>query len=234
MKSKDKSIVLHAHVVRWAHSHSPTFLPHAQTPTKYNNPLCLCVQFFGWRITIMGNVFSVCIHVSCKHMIHISFMQLVLHIRKTITSSVKEYPLLLHVLISLARLRTQQISPYPLQWWELPQVMWTAVVSPLFYTNFIVHSSIMHYWWYMCICTAVEDYTPNSTSFTFNTGDPTPCFAIMIVQDADLENCETFDIEITTTDPNVFLALATATVTIYDDDGMHHTQCTCTGYDTTC
>ena len=79
----------------------------------------------------------------------------------------------------------------------------------------------------MCICTDGADFIANSQGFIFNTGDPTPCFAIMIVQDPDLENCETFDIEITTTDPNVFLILATATVTIYDDDGMHHTQCTC-------
>ena len=70
------------------------------------------------------------------------------------------------------------------------------------------------------IFTENVDFIPNSQSFTFNTGDPTPCFAIMIVQDPDLENCETFDIEITTTDPNVFPSPATATVTIYDDDGM--------------
>ena len=69
--------------------------------------------------------------------------------------------------------------------------------------------------------TADVDFMTYSQSFSFSTGDPTPCIDIDIEQDLELENCETFDIEIVADGPNVFPSPDTATVTIYDDDGMH-------------
>ena len=83
-----------------------------------------------------------------------------------------------------------------------------------------MHTSIVKQYVFLYIFTEDEDFLSNTQSFTFNTGDPTPCIDITIVQDPDLENCETFDILISTTDSNVFPSPSTATVTIYDDDGM--------------
>ena len=68
----------------------------------------------------------------------------------------------------------------------------------------------------------VEDYLPTSEDATFTTGSP-PCLTVTIVDDQQRESCDqTFTLVLTTSDPAVTVSRATATVTIYDDEGLQH------------
>ncbi|CAI8041912.1 hypothetical protein GBAR_LOCUS23263, partial [Geodia barretti] len=66
--------------------------------------------------------------------------------------------------------------------------------------------------------TAETDYQSNSSSFNFVAGDDPPCLNVEIVDDLERESCETFLLQLSTSDPNVILSPASATATIYDDE----------------
>ena len=64
-----------------------------------------------------------------------------------------------------------------------------------------------------------DDYQATSSSFNFVTGDNPPCLNIPIDDDSDRESCETFMLQLSTSDPNIILSPGAATATIYDDEG---------------
>ena len=69
------------------------------------------------------------------------------------------------------------------------------------------------------ISTAGGDYTPLTTDLTFGATMPTKMVMIVIFDDLLVEGSEYFNVALTTTDLNVTLAPAAATVTIEDVDG---------------
>lgn len=66
-----------------------------------------------------------------------------------------------------------------------------------------------------------EDYQTNSRTVNFETGDDPPCLNVVIVDDSERESCETFALQLSTSDSHVSLSPATVTATIYDDEGLH-------------
>lgn len=74
-------------------------------------------------------------------------------------------------------------------------------------------------------CAVGDDYQQSTATFIFNSGDPTPCLDIPIINDQLQESCETFGVIVTESPlpgANLILLPATATVTINDDEGMHY------------
>lgn len=75
-------------------------------------------------------------------------------------------------------------------------------------------------------CTAVFDYTTLEREVVFQPSTEAQqslCVDVSVVNDAILENVETFHVEITTTAPRVTIPLSSATVSIEDDDRVEVT-----------
>ena len=80
---------------------------------------------------------------------------------------------------------------------------------------------------YTYICTYVlcvvyntvgSDYTPDSFTFEFSTGDVRSCHNLSILMDGEGETAERFDLTLLSGDPGVQLGLNRATVTIAGDE----------------
>lgn len=68
--------------------------------------------------------------------------------------------------------------------------------------------------------TAPDDYSALQNLLTFTPGGNVSCMAVVpIIDDAVLEDNQTFSVVLNTEDPNVLLDPASATVTIVDNDG---------------
>ena len=63
------------------------------------------------------------------------------------------------------------------------------------------------------------DYTPQDRIFTFTSNQPL-CVDVTINDDIVLENTETFQIRVSSSDPDVSLDISTALVSILDNDCM--------------
>lgn len=68
------------------------------------------------------------------------------------------------------------------------------------------------------MCTATLDYTPITQVLVFNNTLTTQCVRIVIIDDFDVEDTETFSIVLSTSDPDILLPSPMGVVTILDND----------------
>jgi hypothetical protein len=67
----------------------------------------------------------------------------------------------------------------------------------------------------------LSDYIPTSRQLTFNATSTTECVKIGIVDDFDLEDTESFNVTLSTSDDDVTITTPMAAVTILDNDAVN-------------